>query len=463
MVRSTLVFSCAFGAATLADDSQVAGRRFWGHWRGPTGNGVAADARPPIEWSEQKNIRWKAELPGHGHSTPIVWDQRVYIQAAIAVTGEKTQTEAPKEGAPDGASPAGQSPGGDRPGREGGGGRRRQPPPTDLYRFVILALDRATGKTLWEKTLRQEVPHEGSHQDGSLAPASPLTDGEHVVAYFGSRGLYCLTMDGQLVWEKDLGDMQTRNGFGEGSSPALHRDTLIVNWDHEGGSFIVALDRKTGAEKWRRPPDEPTSWSTPLIIDDGSRVQTIVSATRRVRSYDLASGELIWECAGLGANCTPTPVADDELVYTMSGFRDEALLAIRYKGVSGDLSGTDSVAWTIDKGTSYVPSPLLYGGSLYFLQKNTGILSSYEAKTGKPHYAQQRLEPIDGVYASPVGAADRVYILGRNGKTCVLKHGKEFELLAVNTLDDEFTASPAIAGDELFLRGRKHLYCIAAD
>jgi len=457
MVRSMLLLTFAGSAAAYADDA-VAGKRFWGQWRGPAANGVAPDAHPPVEWSEQKNIRWKIELPGHGHSTPIVWGDRVYVQAAVVANGEKPQVDAAKENERDGGSAGGQAPGGDRPGR----GRGRKPPPTDRHRFVLIALDRATGKTVWQKTLREEVPHEGSHEDGSLAPASPLTDGEHIIPFFGSRGLYCLTMTGDLVWEKDLGDMQTRNAFGEGSSPALHSDTLVVNWDHEADSFIVALDKATGSERWRRTRDEPTSWSTPLIVEDGKRMQVIVSAAKRVRSYDLGSGDLIWECSGLGANCAPTPVADDELVYTMSGFRDEALLAIRYKSAAGDVSGTDAVAWKLSKGTPYVPSPLLYGGALYFLQKNTGILSCYEAKTGKAHYTQQRLDRIEGVYASPVGAADRVYIAGRNGATCVLKPGKEFEVLAVNKLDDEFSASPSIAGNELFLRGRKNLYCIAA-
>lgn len=339
----------------------------------------------------------------------------------------------------------------------------RRPPPTEAYKFNILAFDRRTGKEVWKRTLREEIPHEGSHGDGSLAAASPVTDGEHLISYFGSRGLYCLTMDGEVVWEKDLGDMRTRNGFGEGSSPALHGDTVVVNWDHEGESFIVALDKKTGKEKWRRERDEVTSWSTPLIVEDGGRLQVVVSASKRVRSYDLASGEIIWECGGLGLNCTPTPVAGHGLVFAMSGYRDAALLAIRYGGASGDLTGSGSVAWQLEGGTSYVPSPLLYQDTFYFLKKNAGVLSCYDPKTGKPHYAQQRLEEISGVYASPVGAGDRVYIAGRNGATYVLKRGPKFEVLAINKLDEEFTASPAIVGQELYLRGREHLYCIAAN
>ncbi len=324
-----------------------------------------------------------------------------------------------------------------------------------------MALDRRTGKTVWERVVREQIPHAGNHQDGSLAPASPVTDGEHVFAYFGSRGLYCLDMKGEVVWEKDLGDMQTRNGFGEGSSPVLHGATIVVNWDHEGDSFIVALDKTTGRERWRRARDEVTSWSTPLILEDGGRPQVVVSAAGRVRGYDLASGKTVWECGGLGVNCAPTPVADFGLVFAMSGYRDPALLAIRCRGAEGDLTDSASVAWRLDRGTPYVPSPLLYGDALYFTQKNSGILSCYNAKSGSPFYDQQRLDELSGIYASPVGANNRVYIVGRNGATYVLKRGPEFDVLAINNLNDSFTASPAIAGDELYLRGLKHLYCLA--
>ena len=410
-------------------------------------NGVAPDANPPIEWSEKKNIKWKAEIPGHGLSTPIITGDLVIVQTAIlAVPSKEKSAEAPK--------------GGD--GGPGGGRGPRAEAPTDPYKFTVIALDRSTGKQVWEKTVREVVPHEGSHNDGSLAPASPVTDGEHIFAYFGSRGLYCLTMKGDLVWEQDLGDMKTRAGFGEGSSPALHGDTLVVNWDHEGDDFIVALDKKTGKEKWRRPRDEPTSWSTPLIVEAGGSTQVIVSADNRVQSYDLANGEGLWECGGLGANAAPTPVANSSLVFAMSGYQDPALLAIRYSEAKGDITDSASVAWKTAEGTSYVPSALLYGDTMYFLQKNTGLLSCLDPETGKPHYAQQRLEGIPGVYASPVGAADRVYFAGRSGVTVVLKRGKSFERLAKNDLNDEFTASPAIVGNELFLRGKKRLYCIAA-
>jgi outer membrane protein assembly factor BamB len=334
--------------------------------------------------------------------------------------------------------------------------------PTHLHKFIILALDRRTGGVLWQRDLCEQLPHEGGHRDAGQASNSPVTDGKHIIAYFGSRGLYCLDMRGQVIWEKDFGKMETRMGFGEGSSPTLHGDTVIVNWDHEGQSFIVALDKKTGKQRWKVNRDERTSWATPLVVEHDGKPQVVVSATGLIRSYDLNTGELLWQCGGMTRNVIPSPVCGNNLIYAMSGFRGSALLAIRYADAKGDITDAPAVAWKYDgRGTPYVPSPLLYGDTLYFLDTNRAILSCVEAASGKPYYAKQRLEGMQGVYASPVGASNRVYITGRDGKTAVIKRSSEYELLATNTLDDSFTASPAIVGSEIYLRGHKHLYCIA--
>lgn len=476
-IKVSIAFVLLSTTATLAQEVSDPAKQ-WGQWRGPSATGVAEFGNPPVEWSETKNIQWKVEIPGHGLSTPIVWGDVIYLQTAFSTDPAAAKKRAEEQEARqkerrerrrvgDGDRREGRGRSGGRDGQGGqrrrggwrGGGRRSVP--SEAHEFAIIAIDRETGRTLWQKTLRKEVPHEGSHNDGSLASASPITDGEHLYAYFGSRGLFCLTLEGDIVWEKDLGNMKTRNGFGEGSSPALHGDTLVVNWDHEGDSFIVALDKKTGDEKWRRDRSEATSWSTPVFIEDGGKTHVVVSASKRIRSYDLATGETIWECGGLGVNCAPTPVISSGLLFAMSGYRDPAMLAIRYKGAMGDLTDSESVAWSTTKGTSYVPSALVYDNTLYYLQKNAGILSCVDAKTGKPHYAQQRLDDISGVYASPVAAAGRVYVAGRNGATYVLKHGPTFEVLAVNKLNEEFTASPAIVGNDLYLRGKKSLYRIS--
>jgi outer membrane protein assembly factor BamB len=346
-------------------------------------------------------------------------------------------------------------------GQGGRGGFGGGPKPTEAHQFAILCLDRQSGKVLWQQVAREEVPHEGYRaNEGSFAAPSPVTDGKHVFAYFGSRGLHCYDLNGDLQWSQDFGDMRIANGFGEGSSPALYGNTLIVNWDHEGDDFIVALNKETGKELWRQSRDERTSWSTPLVIEHAGKLQVVVSATGRIRSYDLATGKPIWECAGLTSNVIPSPVAGDGLVYAMSGFRGNALFAIRL-GKSGDLTDSDAIVWKQNKATPYVPSPLLYGDKLYFFSSNNGILSCLDTATGKPLFTEERLDAIRGVYASPVGAAGRVYLVGRDGTTLVLKRSDKLEALATNKLDDHIDASPAVVGKELFLRGREYLYCLA--
>ena len=441
----------ALGALTPSAEAAGAAAEtsHWPQWRGPLGTGEAPDGDPPVEWSETKNVRWKVEIPGKGHASPVVWGDYVFVTTAVP-TGEKMQPLVPE---PD-------------PNGEAGQQRRRRSrglAPDQAQRFVVLALDRATGRVVWQHVARQQVPHEGTHLDATWSSASPVTDGEVLVAHFGSNGIYGYSLDGKLLWTRDLGDMQTRNGFGEGSSPAIHGNTVVVTWDHEGDSFIVALDKRTGEELWRKErADEPTSWATPLIVSPGGKPQVVVSGTGRVRGYDLATGDVVWETGGMTTNAIPSPVHRDGIVYVMSGFRGNALLAVNVDGARGDLAGTEAIAWSYDRDTPYVPSPLLYGDLLYFLKHNRGILSVLDRTTGEVVYGPQRLEGIEGVYGSLVGAAGHVYVTGRGGTFVVLEHGRTLKVLATNTLDDTFDASPAIVGDELYLRGGKHLYLIAA-
>jgi outer membrane protein assembly factor BamB len=431
----------------------------WPQWRGPLQSGVAPLADPVTTWSETNNVRWKVRIPGEGSATPLVWDNLVFIQTAIP-TGKKpegTSAQANEQ------SPGNQSAGGPgEPGRGGGRGRfGGGQKPTEAYGFAIVCLERSTGKILWQQVAHEEVPHEGVRQnEGTFASASGLTDGKHVWAYFGSRGLYCYDLKGKLEWSQDLGKMKIAMGFGEGSSPALYKDMLLVNWDNEDGSFITALDKSSGKTLWKEPREEHTSWSTPLVIEKDGKAQVVVTATSKIRSYDPASGKLNWECGGLTRNVIPSPVADSEMVYCMSGFQGNAVLAIRL-GASGDITGTDAVAWTYKKSTPYVPSPLLYDGKLYFFANNNAVLSCLDAKTGKVLVDAERIEGLQGVYASPLGAGGKVYLAGRNGATVVLKQSDKVEVLATNRLDDKFDASPAAVGKDLFLRGREYLYCIA--
>lgn len=443
------------GMALAAEAGDVT--RNWPSWRGPLATGVAPQAKPPLQWSEEKNLRWKVTLPGRGTASPVVWDDLVFILTAIPVTDAKPAAPAAK--ADDTAAVEGARPGGGRR-RGGGGARGANETPTVAQKFTVLALDRATGKTRWEKTPRTQVPHAGHHPDHGFASASPVTDGEVLIASFGSFGIYALDLNGKVLWEKDLGDMQTRNGFGEGSSPALDGDTVVVLWDHEGADFIVALDKRTGRELWRRERDEPTGWCTPLVVAHGGRKQVVVNGTQQARGYDLATGEPLWESAGQTANAIPSAVADREHVYVMSGFRGAACQAI-VLGRKGNLGGTDGIAWSLSKGTPYVPSPLLSNGRLYFYSGNNAMLSICDAQTGKLTVESNRIDGMNSVYASPVAAAGRVYLAGRDGRTVVIKDAPNLEILATNTLDDGFDATPALVGAEVFLRGRQSLYCVS--
>lgn len=441
----------------------AANDQHWPSWRGPLLNGVSPVGDPPIEWSETKNVKWKVKVPGSGTSTPIIWENQIFLHSAIP-TGKKIEAPAkPQTGGP-AAGAVAQAPegGAERPrGRGGRGGGMRSQQPTEVMRFAVISLDRATGSILWQKNLREELPHEGHHGDHGFASYSPVTDGQHLISYWGSRGLHCLDLKGNIKWQKDLGKMQTKNSFGEGSSPALYENTVIALFDHEGADFVAAFDKNSGKELWREARDEDTTWSTPLVVRVNGKPQVVVSATRKIRSYDLATGKQVWECAGMTANAIPTPVTTDGVLYATSGFRGSALLAIKLAGAMGDITDSESILWKHNKSTPYVPSPLLYGDNLYFFAGNNAMLSCFDIKTGKPLIDSERIEDLQGVYASPVGAKDRVYLVGRNGAAKVIKNSGKLEVLGTNKLDDRIDSSPAIVGKELFLRGHEYLYCLA--
>lgn len=336
----------------------------------------------------------------------------------------------------------------------------RTPPPTFPYKFNVVCVDRKTGKMLWEKTAREEVPHEGTHPTGSYASNSPVTDGQLVWVNFGSRGLYCYDLDGNQKWNRDLGKMQLKNSFGEGSSPALAGDAVVVLMDHEAGSKIMAFNKDTGGPLWEKAREEKSAWSSPLPVSVNGAMQIVTAAANRIRSYDAKTGDIIWECAGLTANTIPTPVSGFGRVYCTSGFRGYSLKSIDLAN-TGDLTGTPAIVWEVAQGMPYVASPLLYDDRLYVTADRGAQLSCYEAISGKPVFTAQAITGLGQVYASPAGAGNKIYIADRDGKVAVLKKSDTFELLATNVLDDGFDASPVFAGNELYLKGRKSLYCIA--
>lgn len=411
----------------------------WAQWRGPLSTGEAPEATPPTRWSETENIKWKIELDGLGHSSPIVWEDHVFVTTAIP-TGDQFEDPFKSDKRP---------------------GAHDNLPVNQKHQFAVIAIDRNSGDVLWKKVVHETVPREGGHYTASLASATPVTNGEHVFASFGSFGVYCLDFDGNLVWEKQLGQMHTKHGHGEGASPALHGETLVVNWDHEEDSFIVALQIDTGDEIWKQERDEVTSWSSPIIIEYEGRHQVVAAGTKRVRGYDLESGAVIWECGGLSNNVVATPVYADGVVYVGSSYESRAVFAIQLKDANGDVTGTQHVLWKYQQRTPYVPSPLLYDGTLYYLRHYQGVLTRLDAKTGEETVGPFRLKGLNDIYASPVAADDKMYFVDRSGVTLILSHKDIPKVLGANRLDDELSASPALVGKEIFLRGKRFLYCIS--
>lgn len=421
----------------VAEDFSSERRSNWHQWRGPDGNGVSPDGDPPTEWGPDKNVKWKAEIPGEGSATPIIWNDKVFVLSAV-----------PTEGASQPEPPAVQP-----------GGRSGNVMPTGPMQFTVFCLDRNTGDVIWKRVAAEMTPHESRHPTNSHASGSPTTDGRSLYVSFGSQGIFCYDLDGNLQWQRDLGDMQTRNGFGEGSSPTLHGDSLVVTWDHEGPSFITSLDAKTGKPRWKVDRDEPTTWATPFVVEYAGREQVITNGTNRVRSYDLKTGELIWECGGQVTNPIPTPLVLGNLVYVMTGYRGYALYAIPLDAM-GDITGSDTIAWSRNEGTPYIASPLLYRDLLYVTQSREAILTCLNPKTGEVLSERQRLPDLKVLYASPVAANGRIYYTDRQGTTLVLKHDVNPEVIATNHLEDGTDASPAIVGNQMFIRTARHLYCL---
>ncbi len=426
-----ILFSILFSTSIFSQKNE-----YWPQWRGPLATGAAVQGNPPAEFSETKNLKWKTPIEGKGHATPIVWGNNIIVQTAVP-TAEKGDTTLKSE-----------------PSRMAG-------TTTNLiHDYKVILVDRQTGKIKWEKTVTKEMPIEDTHKLGSWASNSPCTDGDLIYAYFGSRGIFCLDFNGSILWQKDFGQITKVMNFGEGESPFLYKERLFIQWDGEDGSFMVALNKKTGEEAWRVERDEKSSWSTPFALDVNGRTQVITSATNQVRSYDYQTGEIIWTSTGLTRNVIPVPVYADGILYVMSGFRGNALQAIDITKAKGDITGSEAILWTYNQDTPYTPCPLLMDGKLYFLRANNGELTCLDAKSGQMLYSKEKLEGIGNLYSSPSGVDDRIYVAAEN--ICVvIKAGEKFEIISSNELNDNFHASPVIVGNELILRGFNSLYCFS--
>ncbi len=396
----------------------------WPHWRGDGGNGVSLSAHPPTRWSDELNVKWKVAIPGRSSGSPVIWENQVFVVSAVPASGqEQTSTK------------------------------------SELH-FKLLSFDRQTGKLLWEKTAVVAKPHEETHQTNGYASASPCTDGQHVYAHFGSRGLYCYTLSGELKWKRDDFQLMTiRSGFGEGSSPTLTGNKVLLPWDHEGQSYLYALDKTTGETIWQVKRDEPSCWSTPLVVEYQGKQQIVMNGQTAARCYDLETGKELWRCGGQTERPVASAVSQGDMVFVGSGYRGAFLGAFKLGG-TGDINATPQVAWTLTRDTPDIASPLLSSGRLYFHKGKTGMLSCVEAASGKVHYESARIPGVDTTYASPMAAGGHVYLTGRNGTTTVIKDAVKLEVVAENSVGETVDATPAPVDNQLFIRGEKHLFCI---
>jgi outer membrane protein assembly factor BamB len=404
------VLSAAVTAMAMA-------RADWPHWRGDGGNGVSLTAKPPVTFGPDRNLRWKAEVPGRGSSSAVVMGERVFVTTAVPAEGE--------------------------PG---------------VFDFRLLCLDRETGREAWSRSCVKAVPHEGTHETNGFASASPCTDGDRVYAHFGSRGLHCFSVAGEHLWSRDFGDMTVRHGFGEGSSPTLAGDTIIVPWDHEGPSMLFAVDKLTGKTVWETPREEPTCWATPLVVADADgTTQVVMNGQNAARGYDLATGRELWRCGGQTQRPCASAVAAGGRAFVGSGFRGAFFGAFDLVG-RGDLAGGVHVLWTKHAGTPDVASPLLSGGRLFYYKEKTGLLTCVDATTGTAHYETARIPGVARTYASPVAAAGNVYLTDRSGRITVIEDGPTLAVVAENDVGEGVDATPAPDGDSLFVRGERHLF-----
>jgi len=409
--------------------SLAAGAEDWPQFRGPGSNSLTDATGLPSEWDRDTNIAWRAPVPGRGWSSPIVWGDKVFVTTAV---------------------------------------QERAPTTSDrgLYRWEVHCFDLESGRTLWTRVAHRGEPRIATHQGNTYASETPVTDGRRVYAYFGMTGLFAYDFDGNLAWKKDLGAYPTEEDLGTASSPIIHGDRLFLQIDSIQDSFLVALDTETGDEVWRVNRDESSNWSSPIIWENQLRTELVANG-RRVRSYDPATGDLLWEMSIGGGRCSSSPTGDDERLYFGSEARPDGggfLFAVR-AGASGDITPRDGemksagVLWTQENAGPPMASPLAYRGLVYVLKRRTGIVTAYDAKSGQEIY-KKRLKGAPGFWASPWAYDGKVFCLDATGTAHVLRAGPDFEVLGTNPLDEESWASPALTGGGLVLRGVNHLYGI---
>jgi len=429
---------------TVACQMSQAGN--WMQFRGPKGDAVVHEAIP-TEWDADTNIRWKKGLAGEGWSAPVVWEDRIYLTEAV-MTAKPTGPEPPPRRLPDGRR------------------RRRNNLGTARFRWEVKCLDAKSGDVIWTRTTREGKPPQGRHLQNSYATETPVTDGQHVYAYFGMNGLYCFDMDGNPVWNKDLGNFEMRHDWGTASSPILFDGLLYLQIDSQEQSFVVALDAATGDEVWRTDRDEPSHYSSPIVWKNSVRTE-IVTCGRSARSYDASTGKLLWEMFLEGGRSSATPLAVGDRVFIGSEVRNRGgdddgggyLFAVG-AGASGNIT-TDSeyVIWTRPKSGLQMASPVLCEGHLYVFERRRGVLHCINAETGEMVY-EKRVRGARAFWSSPWVHKDRVYCIDDDGVTHVFQGGSEYQVVRTNRLNEQVWSTPAFGDGSLFVRTTKALYCI---
>lgn len=445
---------CLVGSLAVLSVQRVQAQDRWPQFRGPESRGIAAesispdgaasDSGLPDQWSATENIAWKKDIAGRGWSSPVVWDNKVFLTTVVS-------TEAYE------------------PAKKGlyFGGERKAP--TAVHQWKVLCLDLQTGETLWEKQVHEGVPKSSIHIKSSFASETPVTDGKRVYCCFGSLGIFCLDFDGNQLWQYDLEPLPTRLGWGAAASPALHQGRLYFCNDNEKSSHLLCLDSQTGKEVWKVAREEKSNWSTPFVWKNPVRTELVTAGSGQVRSYDL-DGNLLWSLRGMSSITIATPYEAEGLLYVTSGYvadQSRPIYAIK-PGASGDITlpegttTTDSIAWSVPKGAPYNPSTLVYHGRLYVLY-DAGLFACYDAATGKEIYSRQRIPNGRAFTTSPWAYGNKIFCLNEEGKTFVIQAGDEFKVLGVNELGEEDMgmASPAILGDRILVRTAARIYCIS--
>jgi outer membrane protein assembly factor BamB len=420
----------------------------WPSFRGDHAAGVADGQDLPDQWSGEtgQNIRWKVRIPGLAHSSPIIWGDRIYVTTAVSSRGEATF-------------------------KHGLYGEGDASDDRSAHRWRLYCLNRNTGNTIWERTAYEGPPREKRHVKSTYANSTPATDGAHVVALFGSQGLFCFDVNGKLLWKQDLGvlDVGAYDApdyeWGTASSPIIYRNRVIVQCDTQKEDFLAAFDIQTGQPAWKTPREELPSWGTPNVMPGPGHAELITNGSNFIRGYDPESGRELWRLGGSSKITAPTPVFADGLIVVASGRRPEAPIFVVRAGASGDVSlpegqtSNGKVAWSLQKRGPYMPTPLIYRGSLYILA-NQGILDCYELQSGKEIYRKRIEHKGGGFSASPVAADGKIYLSGEDGDIFVIMAGAAGEVLASNAMGERLMATPALAGGRMFVRGEHHLFAV---